>query len=203
MRANFFLLVAVLMLTAIQANASLWFQVVEITPIQMLPNSEANFTVSVKGLGSERAYVNLVFRNVSEGLTIACPSLIKNVFPQGVTQYNCTMRSGDLDPGNYSFVADVVVRGAPSGRMTGYVDIIGERVDMGFEDEEPSELDGIEPGAIEPGAIESEDVEASGEAPEESAALPAQSSESQKGTPAPGAVLGALALLLILWRMKR
>jgi len=74
MRACFFLLLlAVFLLLPGQANASYWFQVIDITPVEMLPNSEANFTVSVKGLGSDRAYVELVFRNVSEGLTITSP----------------------------------------------------------------------------------------------------------------------------------
>ena len=68
MRACFFLLLlAVFLLLPGQANASYWFQVIDITPVEMLPNSEANFTVSVKGLGSDRAYVELVFRNVSKG----------------------------------------------------------------------------------------------------------------------------------------
>ena len=56
MRACFFLLLlAVFLLLPGQANASYWFQVIDITPVEMLPNSEANFTVSVKGLGSDRA----------------------------------------------------------------------------------------------------------------------------------------------------
>ena len=108
----FLLLLAIILILPGQVNASYWFKVIDITPVEMLPNSEANSTVSVKGLGSERAYVELVFRNVSEGLTVVCPRKIQNVFPQGVTDYECIITAGDLSPGNYSFVADVVALGA-------------------------------------------------------------------------------------------
>ena len=96
------LLIAILLLLAGYANASLWFKVIDVTPIEVAPNSEANFTAYVQGLGSERAYVELVFRNMTEGLTISCPKKIRNVFPKGVTEYNCTVMAGDVAPGNYS-----------------------------------------------------------------------------------------------------
>ena len=67
------LLILLLLLLAGQATASFWFKVIEVTPIEMTPNSEANFTVSVKGLGSERAYVELVFKNKTEGLDFILP----------------------------------------------------------------------------------------------------------------------------------
>ena len=175
------------------ANASYWFQVIDITPVEMLPNSEANFTVSVKGLGSDRAYVELVFRNVSEGLTITCPKKIQNIFPQGVTNYDCIVGAGDLLPGNYSFVADVVVAGAPSGKKTGYVNIIGRN---GNHASEPVRVD--QPAL--------EDAEPAGEFQEpetEPLAQPDKPAESQKESPAPGALAASLVLILVLWRMKR
>ena len=194
MRACFFLLLlAVFLLLPSQANASYWFQVIEITPVEMLPNSEANFTVSVKGLGSDRAYVELVFRNVSEGLTITCPKKIQNIFPQGVTNYDCIVAAGDLLPGNYSFVADVVVAGAPSGKKTGYVNIIGR---SGNRASEPVRVD--QPAL--------EDAEPAGEFQEpetEPLAQPDKPAESQKESPAPGALAASLVLILVLWRMKR
>ena len=194
MRACFFLLLlAVFLLLPSQANASYWFQVIDITPVEMLPNSEANFTVSVKGLGSDRAYVELVFRNVSEGLTITCPKKIQNIFPQGVTNYDCIVGAGDLLPGNYSFVADVVVAGAPSGKKTGYVNIIGR---SGNRASEPVRVD--QPAL--------EDAEPAGEFQEpetEPLAQPDKPAESQKESPAPGALAASLVLILVLWRMKR
>lgn len=193
MRACFFLfLLAVFLLLPGQANASYWFQVIDITPVEMLPNSEANFTVSVKGLGSDRAYVELVFRNVSEGLTITCPKKIQNIFPQGVTNYDCIVAAGDLLPGNYSFVADVVVAGAPSGKKTGYVNIIGRN---GNRASEPVRVD-------QPALEEAEDGEFQ-EPETEPLAQPDHPSESEKMSPAPGAVAASLVLILALWRMKR
>ncbi|MEI8003639.1 MAG: hypothetical protein WCG94_04830, partial [Methanothrix sp.] len=89
MKTHFSLiLIPLLLLLAGLAGASFWFQVIDVSPIEMTPGSEANFTVSVKGLGSERAYVELVFKNKTEGLDFTCPKMIKNVFPAGVTKYN-------------------------------------------------------------------------------------------------------------------
>ena len=193
MRACFFLLLlAVFLLLPGQANASYWFQVIDITPVEMLPNSEANFTVSVKGLGSDRAYVELVFRNVSEGLTITSPKKIQNIFPQGVTNYDCIVAAGDLLPGNYSFVADVVVAGAPSGKKTGYVNIIGRN---GNHASEPVRVD-------QPALEDAEEGEFQ-EPETEPLAQPDKSAESQKESPAPGALAASLVLILALWRMKR
>ena len=104
-----------------QAAASYWFQVVDISPITMNPNSEANFTIAVKGLGSQGAYVQLIFRNVSQGLSVDCPHDIKYVFPAGTTLFNCTMKTGDIPPGNYSFVAGTAAKGSVPGWKEGYV----------------------------------------------------------------------------------
>ena len=117
------LLIPLLMLLAGQACASFWFQVIDVTPIEMTPNSEANFTVSVKGLGSERAYVELVFKNKTEGLDFSCPKMIKNVYPAGITKYNCTVKAADVSPGNYSFVVDVAAKGSPSGKRTAFINV--------------------------------------------------------------------------------
>lgn len=120
------LLFLLILLLAGQANASYWFKVIDISPISLAPGSETNFTVSVKGLGSQGAYVELVFRNENQGLDISCEKKIKYVLPTGITKYNCTVKAMDVAPGNYSFVADVSARGAPSGNKTGYVEVKGE-----------------------------------------------------------------------------
>jgi hypothetical protein len=182
------LLIAVLLLLAGQAGASFWFKVIDVTPIEMSPNSEANFTASVKGLGSERAYVQLVFNNSNEGLTIYCPKKIKNVFPQGVTQYNCTTRAEGVAPGNYSFVVDVAAAGAPSGKMTAFINVIGPESDVAIEPE----------GGNQTAAEISAKPQA--DATQTAAETPAK--PQAKGTPAPGAMAAVLALLLVLRRMK-
>lgn len=187
----FLLLLAIILILPGQVNASYWFKVIDITPVEMLPNSEANFTVSVKGLGSDRAYVDLVFRNVSEGLTIICPKKIQNVFPQGVTDYECIIAAGDLSPGNYSFVADVVALGAPSGKMTGYVNIIGESQTV------------LPVRVNQPALEDAEEPEESKEHASEPTALPNQPVESKKDTPAPGAVAAGLILFMAFWKLKR
>ncbi|HPW72916.1 MAG: hypothetical protein WAZ20_10505 [Methanothrix sp.] len=203
MRANHFLLLLAIFLSfAGQANASYWFKVIDITPVDMLADSQSNFTVSVKGLGSERAYVELVFRNVSEGLTIICPKKIQNVFPQGVTEYDCIVMAGDLAPGNYSFVADVVAAGAPSGKMTGYVNIMGE--DGSYASETVRGDQAALRGAEEPKeAEEPEKAEEPGEAGENAPEPAARPIESEKKSPASGALAAGLALFLASWRMKR
>ena len=182
------LLIAVLLLLAGQAGASFWFKVIDVTPIEMSPNSEANFTVSVKGLGSERAYVQLVINNSNEGLTIYCPKKIKNVFPQGITQYNCTAKAEGVAPGNYSFVVDVAAAGARSGNMTAFINVIGPESDVAMKPE-----GGNQTAAEIPAKPQAEEAQSAAETPAEPQA---------KGTPAPGTMAAILALLLVLRRMK-
>ena len=185
------LLIAVLLLLAGQAGASFWFKVIDVTPIEMSPNSEANFTASVKGLGSERAYVQLVINNSNEGLTIYCPKKIKNVFPQGVTQYNCTAKAEDVAPGNYSFVVDTAAAGARPGKMTAFINVIGPESDVVMMPEGGNQTAEI---AAKPQA---EEAQSPAETPAETPGEP-----QAKGAPAPGAMAAILALLLVLRRMK-
>ncbi len=174
------LLVLFLLLTG-QANGSFWFQVVDVSPISLTPNSEANLTVAVKGLGSQGAYVQLVFKNMSQGLDITCPKMIKYIFPTGITKYNCTLKAGNVAPGNYSFVVDVAAIGSPSGKKTAYVEVLAAEA---AQSKEPQQ----------------EVVQ------KESQASPVNqtpAASQARGTPASGAVLAALAILLASWRMKR
>ncbi|MDD4163019.1 MAG: hypothetical protein PHW87_11140 [Methanothrix sp.] len=185
MKPNFsILLIPLLLLLAGQAAASYWFQVIDVTPIEMTPNSEANFTVSVKGMGSDRAYVELVFKNKTEGIDFSCDKMIKNVFPAGVTKYNCSVKAADVAPGNYSFVVDVAATGSRSGKKTAFINVVAAK--RGEE---------IEPGneAITTGPVPSE--------ADLGNQIPAGEPQAQK-TPAPGAVAAILAILLALRRMK-
>jgi len=120
-------LALVLLLLVGQTGASYWFKVIDISPspIEVAAGDSANFTILVKGLGSERAYVELVFKNKTHGLEFSCPKMIKNVYPAGVTDFNCSLlAASDVAPGNYSFVVDVAAKSAPSGKMTGYINVL-------------------------------------------------------------------------------
>jgi hypothetical protein len=189
---NHFLLILLplLLLQAGPSDASGgWFKVINVTPIEMTANSEANFTVSVKGMAGERAYVELVFRNMSEGFDFTCPNMTKNVFPAGVTDYNCSVRAADVAPGNYSFVVDAAAPGARPGKMTAYINVVEKegQADTLYD----SSVDYIKDMA---GAGDSE--------PQEPAASDQPSPEAAEA-PMLGAAGSILCLLIALRRMKR
>jgi hypothetical protein len=181
------LLITLLSLLAGQAGASFWFQVTNITPIEMTSNSEANFTVSVKGMGSERAYVELVFKNKTDGFDFSCPKMIKNVFPAGVTQYNCSVKAADVPPGNYSFVVDVAAKGSPSGKKTGFINVLAEDGGRAIEPKAGSMPTGPTLQAYN-----------ASQADEGAAKGPLAQTQN---APAPGAAAAILAMLLVLRRM--
>ncbi|HNZ06102.1 MAG TPA: hypothetical protein PKL01_06510, partial [Methanothrix soehngenii] len=87
---------------------------------------------------------------------------------------------------------DVVVAGAPSGKKTGYVNIIGRN---GNRASEPVRVD-------QPALEDAEEGEFQ-EPETEPLAQPDKPAESQKESPAPGALAACLILFLALWRMKR
>jgi len=187
------LLIPLLLLLAGLAGASYWFQVINVTPIEMTPNSEANFTVSVKGLGSERAYVELVFKNKTEGLDFTCPKMIKNVYPAGVTKYNCTVKAADVMPGNYSFVVDVAAKGSPSGKKTAFINVLAAKGGAAMEPEKQ---------AISLGpALQSYNSSGTDRGNQTPVEAPARQ-DAQK-TPAPGAMTAIFAVLVAMRRMKR
>jgi len=181
------ILLILLLLLSGETSASYWFKVIDISPISMTPNSEADFNVAVKGLGSQGEYVELVFKNKSQGLNFSCEKMIKYVFPAGVTKYNCTVKVGDVAPGNYSFVVDVSARGAPSGKKTAYVEVMAAQADHAIEVQSKGARSQT---SLEQKIRTSEDNQTS--------AVP----ESQK-TPASGAALASLAILLASWRMRK
>ncbi len=192
------LLILLLLLLAGQASASYWFKVTEISPITMMPNSEANFTVSVKGLGSQGGYVQLIFLNKSQGIDTSCDKLIKYVFPTGTTKYNCSVKSADISQGNYSFVVDVAAKGAPSGKKTAYVNVVapgnGEaiesRMNQNASENQSQSIQGSEEAKV--------NLTNQTTATNNAAAVP-----EARGTPALGVMPAVLALLLIMWRMRR
>jgi hypothetical protein len=183
------LLISLLLLLTGLAGASYWFQVINVTPIEMTPSSEANFTVSVKGLGSERAYVELVFKNKIEGLDFTCPKMIKNVYPAGVTKYNCTIKAADVSPGNYSFVVDVAAKGSPSGKKTAFINVVAAKSDAAIEPEKQPMLTGPMLQAYNASKAEQTNQ------------TPANEPQAQK-TPAFGSAAAILAVLVAMRRIK-
>jgi hypothetical protein len=181
------LLITLFLLLAGQAGASFWFQVREITPIEMTPNSEANFTVSVKGMGSERAYVELVFKNKTEGFDFSCLHMIKNVFPAGVTKFNCSVKAADVPPGNYSFVVDVAATGSPSGKKTGFINVLAADAGRTIEPQARSMPTGPTLQAYNASMAD----ERAAEKPQ----------DQTRKTPAPGAIAAIFTMLLVLRRM--
>jgi len=187
------LFIPLLLLLAGLAGASYWFQVINVTPIELTPNSEANFTVSVKGLGSERAYVELIFKNMTEGLDFTCPKMIKNVYPAGVTKYNCTVKAANVMPGNYSFVVDVAARGSPSGKKTAFINVLAAKGGAAMEPEKQA----IPTKPM----VQAYNASGTGQGNQTPAEAPAKQ-EAQK-TPAPGAMVAIFAMLVAMRRMKR
>jgi hypothetical protein len=186
------LLLLIFLLLTGQASASYWFQVTDVSPISMEPNSDANFTVAVKGLGSEGAYVQVVFRNMSEGLSIASSDKLRYVFPTGTTRFNFTLRAGDVAPGNYSFEVGVVAKSSLPGWRKAYVDVVPA---------ETAETEEILPPGRE---TSSQNLSALPEAPIEATNASSQPVPAQeRGMPGPGAVSAISALLLIGRKMMR
>ncbi|MDD1762031.1 MAG: hypothetical protein LUQ59_07330 [Methanothrix sp.] len=190
------------MLLSNQAGASYWFQVINVTPIEMTPNSEANFTVSVKGLGSERAYVELVFKNITEGLNFTCPKMIKNVYPAGVTKYNCSVKVEDLPEGNYSFVVDVAAHSSPSGKKTAFVNVV---TDAGPSKAQPEDETNPSLQANREVEVDENRQPQSSIPADNTTDNPANSPADQDAqeSPAPGAAAAILVLMLVMRRMGR
>lgn len=184
------LLFLIFLLLAGQAVASYWFEVIDVTPIRMYPNSDANFTVSVKGLGSQGAYVQVVFRNMSEGLSIASSDRLKYVFPAGVTKFNFTLHAGDISPGNYSFEAGTAATGSTPGWKKAYVDVVAAADAMATDVEETVE---VPPPGKETISQNVSEVPEAEEAPAETT--------QDRGMPGLEAVF-AIAALLLAGRMK-
>jgi hypothetical protein len=204
------LILLIFLLLAGQTGASFWFQVTDVSPIRVEPNSDANFTVDVKGLGSEGAYVQVVFRNMSEGLSIASSDRLRYVFPTGTTRFNFTLRAGDIAPGNYSFEVGVVAKSSIPGWRMAYVDVVaagvGETTEVAetANAEEIAEAEGTaeveETNEVLPPGREtaSQNVTAAPETEE----APAEAAQN-RGMPGPGIALAIAALLLAGRRMRR
>lgn len=104
-----------LLLIAGEAEASVFFKIVEVPAVRVSPGEDAEFTVFIQNLGSQSGYAGLIFRNIPEGLSIVGPRCTKWVDSGTRREFDCQLRveAGDVPPGNYSFEVGIVAAGAP------------------------------------------------------------------------------------------
>lgn len=116
------LLILLLPFLAGSAEAAAYFLITDVSPIHVAQNSEANFTVTVKGLGPEGEYVQLIFRNLTPGLSITyAGGGYRYVLPTGTRKYNCSIKAGDIAPGNYSFDIGIFAQDSKTNWRRTYV----------------------------------------------------------------------------------
>ncbi len=187
------LLLLILFILAGQASASYWFQITDVSPIAIKPNSDANFTVDVKGLGSEGAYVQVIFRNISEGLSLKSSDKLRYVFPTGTTRFNFTLHAGDIAPGNYSFDAGIAAKSSPPAWRKAYANVVTDKA-MNAEEVLLPERESAPQNASLANVSSPESSNAS-------AAKPAPIQENK--SPGLGAILAITALLLVAGRKMR
>ncbi|MCJ7443372.1 MAG: hypothetical protein MUO26_02370 [Methanotrichaceae archaeon] len=159
------------------ASASYYFEIINVSEVKMVHDSDANFTVAVKGLGSEGAYVGLVFRNLSKNITIIKDSKLRYIYPKGTNTFERTMNVADVKPGNYSFEVGVTAKSPPNWRKA-YVIV---------EPEVPKISEG--PGKV---TVNETKLPASNETPK----------KASNAAPGPGIFASLAALLVIFWRYK-
>lgn len=116
------LLLLMLLFMAGSAEAAAYFLITDVSPIHVAQNSEANFTVTVKGLGPQGEYVQLIFRNLTPGLSITyAGGGYRYVLPTGTRTYNCSIKAGNVAPGNYSFDIGIFAQEAKTNWRRTYV----------------------------------------------------------------------------------
>jgi hypothetical protein len=114
-------LISLLLLLAGQASANSYIKVVDISPIKVAPDSEANFTVILRSAGGSGAFAEPIFNfNTTKGLAAEAPGGLRYIVATGSRLYNCTIKAGDVAPGNYSFQVGVYAQDAPFSWRTAY-----------------------------------------------------------------------------------
>ncbi|MFB3763685.1 MAG: hypothetical protein ACE14P_00385 [Methanotrichaceae archaeon] len=109
-----------LLLLVDNAGAAAFYRIINVSPINVAPNSEANFTATVKGYGPEGGYVQLIFKNVTPGLAVSYNEGFKYVLATGTRKFNCTVKAGNIPPGNYSFNMGIYAQDAKTNWITAY-----------------------------------------------------------------------------------
>jgi hypothetical protein len=114
-------LISLLLLLAGQASANSYFKVIDVSPIIVAPNSEANFTVVIRSEGGSGAFAEPIFKfNATRGLSAEAPGGLRYIVATGSRLYNCTIRAGDVAPGNYSLQVGVYAQDAPYSWRSAY-----------------------------------------------------------------------------------
>jgi len=187
--------VLLLVLLAGQAEASVFFKIVEVPTVYVSPEGEASFTVFVENLGSKSTYAGLKFRNIPEGLSIVGPRCTKWVDSGTTLEFDCELavEAGNISPGSYSFEVGIVATGAPP-EWTEVEVIVSD--DVAPRVEEAEGADSSEAEEYPPCPV----VRDVGGTDEES--VPGEGEEEMPGFGV-GAALGAWALLFISKRVKR
>jgi hypothetical protein len=195
------LLVLLLVLLAGQAEASVFFKIVEVPTIYVSPDGEAGFTVFVENLGSESTYAGLKFRNIPEGLSIVGPRCTKWVDAGTTREFDCelALEAGNVSPATYSFEVGIVATGAPPEWTPVEVIVSDDVTPMAAEAGGVAEAEGAE--EADSPALEEEEYPPCPIARDVGGA----EEEQEEETPGlgVGAALGALALLLISGRIRR
>ena len=168
-----------LLLTGI-STASYYYDILNISKVKLVPNSDTEFNVSVKGLGSEGGYVDLIYRNLSTNLTIVKERKMKYVFPAGTTNFEQTMKAGNVEPGNYSFEVGITSKGSPPNWRTAYSVV------------EPEEAATCEAPKVEKPMVNETAIPMSNQTPE----------KVTKDMPGPGLLVSIAALVLLSRRLK-
>jgi hypothetical protein len=104
----------ILALLIAQAEASVFFKVIEPSELKVAQYEDTNFTATVKSLGSDGRHVCLIFRNIPSGVSIDECVEKKWIYPGGRMDFNCSLSVGEISPGNHTFQIGIAARGAPT-----------------------------------------------------------------------------------------
>jgi hypothetical protein len=124
-RISLFLLI-VLLLPSLSL-ASSYFRIVDVSPIQLYPGTEANFTVTVRGLGSEGQYAKLLFKDLPPGLSVVEAGGMRYIYPAGTRAFVCRMKAEGVTEGNYSLQIGILAKDAPYSWRTAFAVVSPER----------------------------------------------------------------------------
>jgi hypothetical protein len=114
--------ILLLLLLAGQVIAASYFKVIDVSPIHVYPNAQANFTVTLKSMGGSGAFAQPIFKT-TEGLSASVAGGLKHIVATGSRRYNCTMQAENITPGNYSFQVGVNAQSAPYSWRTAYITV--------------------------------------------------------------------------------
>jgi hypothetical protein len=179
-------LISLLLLLAGQASANSYFKVIDVSPIKVAQNSQANFTVIIRSEGGSGAFAEPVFKFKVNELSAEAPGGLRYIVATGSRIYNCTIRAGNIAPGNYSLQVGVYAQDAPYSWRTGYAIVEAP------EKATNSQLNASRSTASRNNSV---NVQANGSGPRANKTGPAK-------TPGPGVLIAIAALFLASRRAK-